>query len=176
MRFAVILAAALLLAAGCRKPRHPHPELTIEEPEALKAAIEAANPADEGQLLDGFHAREPEGWRWSMPEFTVTLAVPEEARTRGGRLEFEFVLPEAAASDLAGVTITAKIGDRELGAWQAPGPGTHTAVFSVPAALLGEEGVIIDFSLDRFIPPRGAETRRLGVIPSRFRLVAGSAK
>lgn len=176
MRRALALAAILLMAAACRQARHPHPELTVEEPEALRPEIDASNPADEGQLLEGFHAREPAGWRWSAPEFAVALAVPAEARGRGGRLEFEFILPEVAARDLEGLTITAKIRDRELAAWRAPGPGTHTAVFPVPAPLLEEQEVIIDFSLSRFIPPRGAETRRLGVIPSRFRLSAADQK
>lgn len=169
-----ILAAAVLLLAtlGCRQARHPHPELTVEEPESLRDSIDVLNPADEGQLLDGFYAREPAGWRWSAPEFTITLGVPEALRNRDARIEFELVIPEAGAADLAGLAITARIGGRELGQWQAPGPGTHTAVFPVPAALLGEEGIIVDFTLDRFIAPRGGEARRLGVIPAKFRLAA----
>jgi len=160
------------MATACRQARHPHPELTVEEPEELRPEIDASSPADEGQLLMGFHPREPAGWRWSEPQFTVALAVSAGVREQGGRLEFDFILPDVAAGDLEGLTITARIHGHELPAWRAPGPGTHTAAFSVPAALLQEQEVIIDFSLDRFIPPRGAETRRLGVIPSRFRLVA----
>lgn len=168
----VMAAALLLLNAGCRQARHPHPELTVEEPEALQPAIDAANPADEGQLLDGFYAREPGGWRWTAPEFTITLGVPEPLRGKQGRIEFELIIPEAGAADLTGLTITARSGGQDLGRWRAPGPGTHTAAFAVPEALLGEDGVIVDFALDRFIPPRGNESRRLGVIPSKFRLVA----
>lgn len=170
----VMAAALLLLGAGCRQARHPHPELTVEEPEALQASIDVTNPADEGQLLDGFYAREPAGWRWSAPEFTITLGVPEPLRGKEARIEVELVIPEAGAADLAGLTMTARSGERELGRWRAPGPGTHTAVFSVPAALLGEEGIIVDFALDRFIQPRGGEVRRLGVIPAKFRLVAAA--
>ncbi len=168
----VMAAALLLLNAGCRQARHPHPELTVEEPEALQPAIDAANPADEGQLLDGFYAREPGGWRWSAPAFTITLGVPEPLRGKEARIEFELVIPEAGAADLAGLTITASSGEQRLGQWRAPGPGTHTAVFAVPGALLNEEGILVDFALDRFILPRGSEVRRLGVIPSKFRLVA----
>ncbi|MFZ5926946.1 MAG: hypothetical protein ACOYX1_05815 [Acidobacteriota bacterium] len=165
-------AALMLLALGCRQPRHPHPELTVEEPEPLRDSIDVLNPADEGQLLDGFYSREPAGWRWSAPQFTITLGVPETLRGRDARIEFEMVIPEAGAADLAGLTITAKSGDHELGQWKAPGAGTHTAVFPVPAALLGEEGIVVDFALDRFIAPRGGESRRLGVIPAKFRLAA----
>lgn len=171
MRIA-LAAVMLLLAAGCRQARQPHPELTVEEPEALQPAIDVTNPADEGQLLDGFYAREPAGWRWSAPEFTVTLGVPEALRGRDARIEFELVVPEAGAADLAGLTITARSGERELGKWRAPGPGTHTAMFPVPAVLLGEEGIIVDFALDRHIAPRGTDPRRLGVIPMKFRLAA----
>jgi len=170
----VIAAALLLLGAGCRQARHPHPELTVEEPGALQPSIEAANPADEGQLLEGFYAREPAGWRWSAPEFTVTLGVPEALRGKDARIEFELVIPDAVAADMAGLTITAKAGGRELGAWRSPGPGPQTAAFPVPAALTGEEGIIVDFALDRFVQPRGSEVRRLGVIPAKFRLVAAA--
>lgn len=171
MRF-VMAAALLLLAAGCRQARHPHPELTVEEPEPLQPSIDVTNPADEGQLLEGFYAREDAGWRWSAPAFTITLGVPEPLRGKEARIEFELVIPEAGAADLAGLTITATCGEQRLGQWRAPGPGTHTASFPVPGALLGEDGIVVDFALDRFIPPRGNESRRLGVIPAKFRLVA----
>jgi hypothetical protein len=144
----------------------------VEEPEALQPSIDATNPADEGQLLDGFYEREPGGWRWSAPQFTITLGVPEPLRGKAARIEFEFVVPEAAAADLAGLTMTASSSERQLGQWRSPGAGRHTAVFPVPAALMQEEGLIVDFQLDRFIAPRGGDQRRLGVIPAKFRLVA----
>jgi hypothetical protein len=170
---AVALVACLLLAAGgCRRAHHPHPEATIEEPSELRAAIEVANPADEGQLLDGFYPREPGGWRWSAPEFTITLAAPPELAGKDAQLEMEFLIPEAAATDLAGLTITAAIDGRDLAPWRAAGAGAQKAVFAVPGELLRESAVIVDFRLDRFVAPRGAETRRLGIIPSRFRLAA----
>lgn len=176
MRKAVVAATLLLVSIGCRQARHPDPSLTVEEPEPLQAVIDATNPADEGQLLDGFHAPEAAGWRWSAPQFTIALGVPKELRGREARLEFELILPEAAAKDLEGLTIRAKAEDHELPAWRSPGPGTHRAVFPVPAAALREDGIIVDFTLDRFVPPQGADTRRLGVIPKQFRLVAASTK
>lgn len=176
MRRVLLTAALMIASAGCRQARHPDPSLTIEEPEALRAVIDASNPADEGQLLDGFYTLEPGGWRWSAPQFTITLGVPEELRGREARLEFELIVPEAAAKDLEGLTVTAKVADYELPAWRSPGPGTHRAVFPVPAAALREEGILVDFTLDRFVPPRSADTRRLGVIPRQFRLVAANAK
>lgn len=168
----VLAAALLLLAPACRRESASHPELTVEEPEALQASIDVSNPADEGQLLDGFYAPEPGGWRWSAPQFTITLGVPEALRRKDARLEFELVVPEAGAADLAGLTITASSNERQLGQWRSPGAGRHTAVFPVPAALTQEEALIVDFQLDRFIAPRGGDQRRLGVIPAQFRLVA----
>jgi hypothetical protein len=169
-RFA--LAAALwLAAAGCRQARHPDPRLTLEEPQPLQSSIDATNPADELQLLDGFYAPESGGWRWSAPQFTVSLGVPEELRGKDARIEFEFTIPEAAARDLEGLVIQASVNQHELPAWRSPGAGTHTAAFPVPAALLQEDGILVDFTLDRFIPPRGGEVRQLGVIPMKFRLV-----
>ncbi|MGQ9916763.1 MAG: hypothetical protein ACUVS7_05025 [Bryobacteraceae bacterium] len=176
MHRAVVAATLLLASAGCRQARHPDPSLTIEEPAALRAVIDTTNPADEGQLLDGFYTLDPSGWRWSAPQFTITLGVPEELRGRDARLEFELIVPDAAAKDLEGLTITARVGDHELPAWRSRGAGAQTAVFPVPAAVLNEDGIVVDFTLDRFVPPRGAETRRLGVIPRQFRLVAANTK
>lgn len=171
------LAAALLLgAAACRQARHPDSSLTVEEPEPLHSSIDAASPADEGQLLDGFHAPEPAGWRWSSPQFTVTLGVPENLRGKDARIEFEFLIPDVAARELEGLVITARVDDHELPAWRSHGAGAQTAVFPVPAALLKEDGIIVDFALDRFIPPRAPETRRLGVIPRQFRIVPAKAQ
>lgn len=175
MRAGVILLAAALAAAGCRREHHPHPELTVEEPAELRAEIDAMNPADEGQLLDGFHAPEPGGWRWTGPEFTVTLAVPEAVRGREARLEMELVIPDAAAAAMQGVTIAAEVEGSKLEPWRAPGAGRHTAVFRVPAELTREEAVIADFRLDRFLQPPG-DPRRLGLIPVRFRLEASGAQ
>ncbi|MCS7042253.1 MAG: hypothetical protein N2036_00615 [Bryobacteraceae bacterium] len=175
MRAAVVLLCAALACTGCRRARHPHPELTVEEPAELRAEIDATNPADEGQLLDGFYPREPQGWRWSAPQFTVTLAAPPEARGREARLEMEFVIPDVAAAALEGVSIAAVVDGRPLEPWRAPGAGRHTAVFRVPAEAMREEAVIVDFSLDRFLAPPG-DSRRLGVIPVRFRLAAAGAK
>lgn len=171
----ILMAAALLvLAAGCRQPRHPHPELIVEEPSLLKPAIDAANPADEEQLLEGFYEPDPGGWRWAAPEFTISLGVPEELRGKEARIECGFWIPEAGWADLAGMTITARTADRTLGQWRAAKPGAQTAVFPVPPALTGEDAILVDFVLDRFIPPRGEETRRLGVVASKFRLVAAA--
>ncbi len=169
-----ILAAAVLMLAtlGCRQARHPHPELTVEEPSRLKSAIEATNPADEEQLLEGFYDPDPGGWRWTGQQFTVSLGVPEELRGKEARIECELWIPEAGWTDLAKLTMTAQTADRTLGQWRAAKPGAQTAVFAVPAALTEEDAILVDFVLDRSIPPRGEETRRLGVVATKFRLVA----
>ncbi|MCS6954497.1 MAG: hypothetical protein NZM33_16765 [Bryobacteraceae bacterium] len=152
----------------------PASRLTVEEPSQLQPAIDVANPADEEQLLEGFYEPDPGGWRWAAPEFTVSLGVPEELKGKEARIELDLWIPEAGWADLAGVTITAKTADRTLGQWRAPKAGAHTAVFAVPAAITGEDAILVDFVLDRFIPPRGEETRRLGVVASKFRLMAAA--
>lgn len=171
----ILTAAALVvLVCGCRQPRHPHPELTVEEPSRLKSAILVAGSADEEQLLEGFYEPDPGGWRWAAPEFAISLGVPDELRGKDARVEFDLWIPESGWAELAGLTITARTADQELGRWPAPGPGARTAVFAVPAALTREEAILVDFVLDRFIAPRGQETRKLGVVASKFRLVAAA--
>ena len=57
-RLALLLCAAALLAAGCKRRQHPNPAATIEEEGELASAIDVAEPKDATQLISGFYAVE----------------------------------------------------------------------------------------------------------------------
>lgn len=166
---AVVLA--LIIAPGCKRVHHPNPNATVEEESELSSSIEMSNPRDAAQLLNGFYNLEQNAWRWTAKQFSVSLAAPKSAVPGAGRLEFRFTVPDIAASELAGVTVSASVEGRPLGAYQAAKPGEQTAVFQVPPELMRADALIVDFTLDKTIPRREAETRDLGVIALGFRLV-----
>lgn len=167
-----VTACLLFLAAlaACRRAHHPNPDFTVEEPANLASEINVADPQDSAQLLNGFYQVEQNSWRWTAREFSVTFAVPREALRGGARLEVDFAIPDVAASDLAGLTLSASINDQPLAPFTARQTGPQTAVFSIPAKLLPADAIIVDFSLDKTVAPRRNEDRILGIIVSRFRL------
>lgn len=173
MRRILIAACALSIfaAPACKRVHHPNPNATIEEESELSSAIEMSDPSDAAQLLSGFYNLEQNAWRWTTKQFSVSLASPKSATPRAGRLEFKFTVPDVVASELAGVTVSASVEGRALGSYQAARPGEQTAVFTVPPEIMQADAMIVDFTLDKTIPRRDAETRDLGVIALQFSLV-----
>lgn len=174
MRKLILFAALLALAAApaCKRKRHPNPMATVEEESPLASVVSMADPAASSQLLSGFHAVEQGAWRWSMRQFSVSLAVPEGAAARGGRLELKVVLPEAIAPQMQGASITASIGDKRFGPYSVDRPGEHTAVFEIPPEILNTAAIIAGFELDRAIPPKEGESRELGLVIAQVSLAA----
>lgn len=167
-RVSLILVA--LAVAGCQHRHRPNPNATIEDESELSSTILMSNPRDTAQLLSGFFTLESGAWRWTQSHFLVSLGVPKGAAERGARLELTATIPDAVANDLVGVGITPDIGGRRLSAVQLKQTGEQKAVFDVPAALLREEAIIVGFDLDKTVPSRQGDTRKLGLIVSRIAL------
>ena len=167
MRFLTLLALLLLLSSGCKRRHHPSPGATIEEESELAMAISVADPRDASQLLSGFHALEQNAWRWTMRRFAVSLATPASASTRGAKLELRFVLPDAVAAQLLGVTITPSISGAKAGTCRVEKPGEQSCAFLVAPELLKGDAVIVQFDLDKAIAPSAGDSRELGVIVFR---------
>jgi hypothetical protein len=174
MRTLILFTVILSLAAGaaCKRKRHPNPMATIEEESPLANMVSMADAAASSQLLSGFHTLEQGAWRWSMKRFSVSLAVPEPARTRGGRLELKITLPEAIAPPMLGARVTASIGGRKLAAYQVDRTGEQVAAFDVTPELLNAIAVVADFELDKAMPPKEGESRELGLIVTQVSLAA----
>ena len=71
---------------------------------------------------------------------------------------------------MRGVSITASIGDRSLKPYVAAQTGEQTAVFDVPPQLLNVTALIVNFELDKSIPPQPSESRELGLIIAQVSL------
>lgn len=158
------LVAVFLLTVSCR-PRD-HVILESPRPEILQSAVHMADPGVTSQLIRGFHELEQNSWRWTAGAFSIAFGPPADSRKRGGHLVLRCSVPEALISRVGNVTLTARLDGKTLGTllWKQAGEYTFTA--PIPASLLQNEIVTIDFSLNPFLKAGQAETRELGLIVS----------
>jgi hypothetical protein len=167
---ALVVSFALLSASGCKSSRRTRVTTVEEESGGLKSRIVLADPSTAIQLVKGFHQLEPDGWRWTMGQFTVTLLVPREAAKKGGRLKVELAYPDAAFQKLGPATLRASADGLALEpqTYQAAGQSTYER--DIPPSALGAETITIDFSLDKFLNAGQVEERELGFVVSVFAL------
>ncbi len=155
MRKAWILVVVLMLA-GCR---HKRPEES-----GLAANIHMGNPRAERQLVSGFYGIENAAWRWTARSFSVALRPPAGAKTRGGVLLMKLTVPPPVTEKVGPVTLSASILGTPLPAetWSAPGDYTYRR--EIPAGLLQEDSVQVNFQLDKAMPPTAVDRRELGIV------------
>lgn len=164
----LILVAALAAAAagtdGCKRRDKLLVQATEEESAGLASVVHVADPRMAPQLVSGFYDVEQNSWRWTKSKFAVTLRPPAGASQNGARLEMKFNLPEAVTSKVGAVTVRANAGGTDLPAETFAKPGDCAYAQDVPGAVLNSNAVKVQFTLDKFLPPGGADKRELGVI------------
>jgi hypothetical protein len=170
-RIAVLVLTAALALSGCKRKHHPNPAATIEEESELASVISVAEPRDSSQLLNGFHAVEQNAWRWTMKEFAVSLGPPPNSALRGAKLELNFSLPDVVKDKLLGVTITPAVAGVKLKPFKVEKTGDQVASFDVSYEQLKSEAVVVQFFLDKGIPPSTGDSRELGLVVSRIGFV-----
>jgi len=94
----------------------------------------------------------------------VLLRPPRTAAANGAVLQLKFAIPDAVLTKMRGVSLSAYVNGTAL----APETYTQSGQFvysrDVPANLLTGDVARVDFSLDKTIPPSGADKRELGVV------------
>ena len=116
------------------------------------------------QLAAGIYGVENGEWRWTAGEFSIVLATPRGASTRGADLVFEFFIPDGNLHRTGPVTLTAYLNEVEIGATTYTTPGAQRFSAMAPPELIRQSPVVIDFHLDRNVPSGVLETRELGVV------------
>jgi hypothetical protein len=163
MRWAGWTALGLLLLAGCQ--RH---DLVLGETDegeiALASALPMSEPALEPQLLSGFYAPEPGGWRWTAGKFSVALGVPPGARARGGRLLLSVYVAEPLIGRFGSQTLAVKVAGQPLPPETYRRTGEYVFARDLPRAWLTAESVLVEGELDRFARPGEFDGRELGLI------------
>ena len=156
----------VVLAAGWGCNRQPNVRVRPEEEAAppLASTVRVSDPSAAKQLVSGFYGLESNSYRWTKREFSVVLRTPPGAAAKGGKLKFQFTVPDIVIRKVGNIALSATANGSPLPpeSYTIAGEATYERV--LPLALLGAETMRVDFSLDKAIPPSGDDKRELGVV------------
>ncbi|MCS7314612.1 MAG: hypothetical protein RMI94_06100 [Bryobacterales bacterium] len=155
---------ALLAAPGCKREQKAIERATIEEQPELASFVHVADPKTAFQLLEGFHALEGNAWRWTAKNFSVVLRAPAAATQKGATLKLKLNVPEAVASRIGPQTLTADAGGVTLAPQRFEKPGDYEYVRDVPPQAFRRDSLLLNFALDKALPPGDVDQRELGII------------
>ena len=162
-RCAALAVVLALGGAGCRRHKVAVRD-TDEAPGRLRSVVDMSDPRTAGQLLSGFHAMEDSAWRWTAREFSVNLARPPEAAQKGATLTVRLTVPPVSIGKLKSLKLSAAVNGAPLDPQTYTASGNYVYRRDVPANLLRDDPVRVDFSLDKAIPPGNPDVRELGLV------------
>ena len=168
-RFAPFIIALITISA-CNHPEKQSPQMNSASGVPLAATISVADPATVSQLTKGFYDLEEKTWRWTQKNFSVTLAAPRGAAEKGAVLVLRFTLPEVLIKNLKSIDLTTVINGFMLTPKTFNQAGDLIYRQELPRDVLRSNSVVVDFSLDKTIPPSAADNRELGIIVSEVGL------
>jgi hypothetical protein len=160
----LLAAVTLCFLCACHsKEQRLHVD-TDEGPPRLASVIPMSAEKLGVQLVDGFYAPEGKSWRWTAGHFSVQLGTPPGANTNGAVLKLAVSIPQPLIDRVKTTTLTAEINGTRLSPETFTQPGTFTFVRDVPAKLLDDDSVRVNFTLDRFLPAGAIDARELGLV------------
>jgi len=162
----VVVGSLTLFLGGCRKRERVKVDLTDEGTGQLSSFVHAADPRASIQFVKGFHDIEMNSWRWTMGKFSVTLRPPKDAATKGAVLQLKMSVPDTIIERLKSVSLTAAVNGQKLPPETFSKPGEYVFSRDVPAAALTADSAVVDFTLDKFLPPGQVDQRELGIVVS----------
>jgi SAM-dependent methyltransferase len=138
---------------------------SLDGDERMFCLVESTYGLPGVEFVDGWHAPEESGWRWTGRRFSARLEPPRSA-TGTLVLRLDMYVPEAISLPLR---LSASIDGRALAAEVMEHPGFHSLLRAVPGLANGSPRSV-EFSLDQAIEPDDADGRERGVIVSAIRL------
>jgi len=166
------LGLLLIAGTGCTDAmrRNPQPKVISNEdvvqiqPVVHSHSFAMRNIDATRQLAAGIYNVENGVWRWTAGNFGIVLATPHRASTRGANLMFAFYIPDAIMRRTGPITLTAYLNEAEVGATTYTTAGAQRFSAVIPADLMRQSPVAIDFHLDRYVPKVVLDPRELGVV------------
>ena len=158
----LVFTAAALVLGGCSRRG---PAAVVEAEDVFPGAATVVQMADSRLaplLLGGWHNLEDGSWRWTERRFTILLKAPPEGQA--AILKLDFALPEAAVKRLGSLRLEAKVNGTPLPAQSYDRAGQLTYSRPVPPQALRGETTLVEFALDKALPPGPGDARELGVI------------
>lgn len=162
----------LTLISGCKRKEEAPPPAPAAAPVKLSSEVAAANPDSAVQLLRGFYPVEGNSWRWTMGKFALALRPPEGSATKGAVLRLQFGVSEAVLSKMGALAVTVSAGGQSLGTETFAKPGDSVYQKEVPAALLTGESLTFEVTVEKPLPPTGADQRELAIVFNAAALTA----
>jgi hypothetical protein len=172
---ALFIALPLALSGIACKGEHNRVAVQNEEPytaRSLVSTVRMNDPKAGAQLLTGFYAVENNAWRWTARQFSVLLRTPPAAAQRGATVALAFTLPDVAIKKLKNITIAASIDGTPLISTEYTSAGSYVFNADVPASMLPAGSVKVVFTLDKSLPPDGADKRELGIVAGSVSLTS----
>lgn len=146
--------------------------LNRQAEESGRSFVRMSDPDADHQLLGGFYGVESGAWRWTAKMFSVRLRRPD-ASPNGATLTFSFFLPDTVIHRLGAVTLTAWVKGATLKSTHYSRPGSYIFTSDIPGDAFTGQTMIVDFTLDKSIPPDpNGDQRVLGVIANSIGLAA----
>lgn len=164
--FAMVVSLALT-AGSCKRKRKPQMkvELTDESgTQQMLSTVSVADPKATPQLIRGFYGVEDNQWRWTTSKFAVTLRPPAMSAQKGATLVLKFTIPDPVMAKVKSTTLKATVNGTATEPQTYTKPGEYVYSRDIPAAALGGEAVMAEFTLDKFLPPSSSDQRELAVI------------
>ncbi len=114
-------------------------------------------------LVNGWHEL-MENWRWTGKKFSVKLG--RDPLTVPDRLELRFQFMPQVAAVTGPIKLSATVNGRRLEPQIFRKPGEHVYSAVVPKGAAGWEESLVEFELDKALPPSGQDQRELGLLVS----------
>jgi len=165
----VLIALVLSATPACKRRRRPIQK--TDEP-MLSSMVNAADPREAVQFRKGFYDVEASSWRWTSKHFEVALSPPRYHTEKGVQLVLRFALPDVVIKTLHSVQLSAAINGLQLPPQAYSESGNFAYVQDVPADKLSGDWILVDFDLDKALPPNPSDHRELGIIVSQVGLIA----
>jgi hypothetical protein len=156
----ILLFVAL---SACKDRGRLHVE-TDEGAPRMATMIAMSNKQAAPQLLAGFYNLEDNTWRWTAGHFSVVLRPPTGAGQSGAVLKVQLNVPQPVLDRVKTTSLTATIKGTSFAPESFTQAGSFTFSRDVPAKLLSDEPVKVEFSLDKFLPAGAVDGRELGIV------------
>lgn len=130
----------------------------------LLSSVNAADPRGEPQLLRGFYPLEQGTWRWTAKNFSVILATPPPIEGYQSDLDLRATLPESLGPHLP-LTLSAEVNHVNVGSHVFTELVREQLItIPIPDGVLTDEPALVEFALDKALPPTAADGRELGMV------------
>jgi len=167
----LLLIALVFTGDACRSKRRRSATAQVEDDGRLLTTVRIADPRSAVQLVRGFYGVEAEAWRWAMKKFAVTLRPPSGAAEKGAVLELRYSVPDVLLSKVGPITVSTIVNGLALPPETISRAGDGIYTQDVAASALRADGVTVEFSVDKALPPSEQDSRELALIVSSIGLL-----